>query len=210
MELTFPGLQKATREDPVLKQLQQYLEDGEKPNKEQRKGLSSMGMSYINVFNCLSMEDQLLHYTPPLVNGQMSARLICLPTKLFNAAFDWCHKDPMSRHFGMNNTYAKMSTRFYFPHMYAFISARITNCVRCIAKKTKPGKKRHVQHQELLSYFGQRVYCDVVGCLTSSMHNGKKCSYIFTRDGPDIRFSIRYPAKSGHFQLSGIRPDTGY
>ena len=28
------------------------------------------------------------------------------------------------------------------------------------------------------------------------------------RDGPDIRFSIRYPAKSGHFQLSGIWPDT--
>ena len=30
------------------------------------------------------------------------------------------------------------------------------------------------------------------------------------RDGPDIRFSILYPAKSGLFQLSGIRPDTGY
>ena len=29
-------------------------------------------------------------------------------------------------------------------------------------------------------------------------------------DGPDIRFSIRYPVKSGHFQLSGIRPVTGY
>ena len=31
-----------------------------------------------------------------------------------------------------------------------------------------------------------------------------------TRDGQDIWFSIRYLARSGHFQLSGIQPDTGY
>ena len=44
---------------------------------------------------------------------------------------------------------------------------------------------------------------------------------VFSRDGPDIRFSIRYPANSGHFsairipdiRFLNIRPDirqTGY
>ena len=32
--------------------------------------------------------------------------------------------------------------------------------------------------------------------------------WVYTRDGPDIRFSIRYPAKSGHF--SAIRYPAGY
>ena len=93
----------------------------------------------------------------------------------------------------MNNTYAKMSARFYFPHLYAFISARITNCVRCIAKRTKPGKKRHIQHQELLSYFGQRVYCDVIGRLTPSLHNGKRCPYILTMQDGFTRYLVAVP-----------------
>ena len=35
-----------------------------------------------------------------------------------------------------------------------------------------------------------------------------KFTYIESRDGPDIRFSIRYPAKSGPFSV--IRYPTGY
>ena len=50
-------------------------------DKEQRKELSSVGMSYVNVFECLTTEDQLLYYTPPKVNGQESNRLICLPPR---------------------------------------------------------------------------------------------------------------------------------
>ena len=192
-ELTHPGLQKATREDDVLHQIRDFVEKGEKPDKEQRKGLSSVGMSYVNVFECLTTEDQLLYYTPPKVNGQESNRLICLPTKMYNAAFDWCHRDPMNGHFGMNNTFAKMSDRFYFPYMYAFISARINNCVRCISKRPNVGKSNHRQHREMLSYFGQRVYCDVIGKLTPSMHNRKKCSYILTIQDGFTRYLVAVP-----------------
>ena len=41
---------------------------------------------------------------PSMVNGQVST---CLPAQLYNPAFEWCHQDPMSGHFGKNNMYAE-------------------------------------------------------------------------------------------------------
>ena len=176
--LTIEEVAQHTAQDTVLTAILQAVRAGKRPDKQDRKGLTAEGVSYVNVFEQLHEKpDQpgVLWYEPPKINGQTSTWLMCLPVTLQNTAFDGCHERPENGHFGIINTARKMQERFYFPHMYAFITARINNCLPCIQKKLKPGKKTHKMHREELSYFGQRVYIDVVGQLVQSTY--KKYSY---------------------------------
>ena len=196
--LTWEDVAEHTSQDTVLTSILESVRSGVKPDRESRKGLTAEGMSYVNVFEQLhekAAEPGVLWYEPPEVNGKKSPWLMCLPVTLQNMAFDGCHNRPENGHFGIINTARKMRERFYFPHMYAFITARINNCIPCISKKLKPPKKKHQMHREVLSYFGQRVYVDTVGQLTKSTY--KKYSYtnFLTMQDGFTRYLVAVPIK---------------
>lgn len=188
-------LHQQYKQDPTFAKLLTFLEKNTKPSKEERKTFGDIGMNYINVFECLSLKDNIIYYQLPKVNDVMRKPRICLPPSLYNLAFKLCHADSTgtSGHYGMNNTFRKMKERFYFPHMYAIISTRINNCVPCITKKPTPLKKEYVQHRELLSYFNQRVYCDVIGPLNSCSYQGKRCRLILTIQDGFTRYLVAVP-----------------
>ena len=188
-------LKRQNESDDVISRIIKYVEEKKKPDKEERKTLGSIGMCYVNVFECLSVENGILKYQAPLLNGKTQAKRLCLPVKLYNLAFEMCHADSSgtSGHFGINNTFHKMKERFYFPHMYAQISARINNCVPCITKRTSLPKGQHQHHREQLSYFNQRVYCDVVGVLTGSPYHGRTCRYLLTIQDGFTRYLVAVP-----------------
>lgn len=194
-EIRMEDLQKALADDPVTSIILKFVKSHRKPDKEQRKPLSSTGMSYVNVFECLQEEDGILYYQPPTLNGMIPPRRTCLPVKLYELAFLMCHSDPSgtSGHYGMNSTYRKMRSRFYFPQMYHYISAKINNCVPCVTKRSTLPKAEHAQHREQLSYFGQRVYCDIVGPLTPALYQGKQCKYFLTVQDGFTRYLIATP-----------------
>ena len=194
-EITQEDLQKALANDPVTSIILKFVQSHQKPDKEQRKTLSSTGTSYVNVFECLQEEDGILYYQPPTLNGIIPPRRTCLPVKLYELAFLMCHSDPSgtSGHYGMNSTYRKMRSRFYFPQMYHYISAKINNCVPCVTKRSTLPKAEHAQHREQLSYFGQRVYCDIVGPLTPALYQGKQCKYFLTVQDGFTRYLIATP-----------------
>ena len=106
-----------------------------------------------------------------------------------------CHNRPENGHFGITNTARKMQERFYFPHMYVFVTARVNNCLPCIQKRLKPGKKTHKMHREELSYFGQRVYIDVVGPLKASTYKGHKYCHFLTMQDGFTRYLVAVPIK---------------
>ena len=183
-EIGIADLRKEVANDHTLKQLLPYVKTGRKPNKEERKVLGSAGMSYVNVFELLQEEDGVLYYQAPELNGEQSRRRICLPLALLDTAFQLCHSHHMSGHQGMNRTFQQMRERFYFPQMYAYISARVNTCVNCVTKRSTMAKAGHKLHREQLSYFSQRLYVDCVGPLTGSMFQGKMCRHFVTiQDG---------------------------
>ena len=192
-EISLAQLKSMTGKDPTFVQLLPYLDKGVKPDKEERKTLGPLGMSYVNIFECLSVEDGIIYYQIPEVNEQEGNKLLCLPVQLYNPAFDLCHSHPSSGHFGMTNTFSKMKDRFYFPNMYAFVSSKINNCVPCISKRKRHPVGQHAMHREELSYFGQRVYCDIVGPLTPSKHHGKMCSNLLTIQDGFTRYLVAIP-----------------
>lgn len=194
-EITKEHMVSQTKHDPVLSRILNCVKLGEKPDKNLRKTFNETGMSYINVFECLVSDEDILYYQPPEVNGKLPPRRLCLPVSLQNLAFTMCHADPSGScgHYGMNSTFRKMKQRFYFPHMYHFIAAKVNNCIPCIAKKAHMPKPSHAQHREELSYFGQRVYTDVVGPLSGSRYNGKICRYLLTIQDGYTRYLVAIP-----------------
>ena len=133
-------LKSALEQDTVLKTIMGYVAAGIKPDKEQRKTLSATGISYVNIFECLELDEGILYYVPPMTNDEVKPRRICLPLGLLDTAFKLCHSHPSAGHFGSNKTHEKMQGKFYFPNMYAYISARIRNCVPCVTKKSTMAK----------------------------------------------------------------------
>ena len=184
-EISQAKLKQETSCDPVLSKLIPFLEKGTKPNKEERKSFFSEGIVYVNYFECLSLTDGVIYFTGPTLNGKEADKRICLPFSLQASAFRMCHADPAntSGHMGVQSTYAKMKSRFFFPHMLTYCNCLIQNCVNCIKKQPNYDKSR-IMHRETSSYFGQRVYSDIVGPLSPSTHNGKMCRHILTiQDG---------------------------
>ncbi len=194
LEVTKEALLHEYNQDQVLSKIIRFVDAGNKPDKEERKTLGSIGMSYVNVFECLSYQDGILYFQAPRLNNRQTPKRTCLPTKLYRLAFDMCHADAAgsSGHYGMNNTFIKMKERFYFPHMYALISALINNCIPCITKRSTIQKERKL-HREKLSYFNQRVYCDVVGPLNGSPYHGRNCYYILTIQDGFTRYLVAVP-----------------
>ena len=192
-EIPIEQPQQATKNDGVISQVLKYVKKKQKPNKEERKHLGRDGMCYVNLFECLLEENGLLYFQPPTVDGKITPRRLCLPTTMQKEAFNVCHQIPEAGHMGARNTYLRMKKRFYFPHLYAYISTHITNCIPCITKKSNKNKPQHQMHHETLSYFGQRIYADTVGPLTGAEFQGKVCRHFLTIQDGFTRYLVCVP-----------------
>ncbi|MGB0246440.1 MAG: reverse transcriptase domain-containing protein [Paracoccaceae bacterium] len=181
--------------DPVLNTIRTLVMEGTKPDKEGRKNLGSIGNSYVNIFECLKVHDGVLYYQDPILNGVTPPARICLPFSLQDTAFKLCHTDGIVGHFGMNKTYEKMRQRFYFPHMQAYIVAKINNCIPCFRKRSTCPKPDHKMHREVTSYFNQKVFIDFVGPLSPCRYNGVVCKYILTMLDGFTRYLVAVPVE---------------
>jgi hypothetical protein len=115
--ISLEELQQATRHDPVLGQVAKFVAAGRKPTKEERKGLTAVGMAYINIFECLEKSNGVLYYQGPAVNGIMPERRICIPLRYQELAFTLAHSSVTSGHCGMNETDKRMR-RFAFLQIF--------------------------------------------------------------------------------------------
>jgi hypothetical protein len=184
-EVTLSDVQKAVQEDGVLSKIRDYVKAKHKPDKEERKTLTRMGVGYVNIFERLSVKEGVVYYKAPEVNGIRQPNRICLPLTLQDLAFRLCHNHETMGHYGVVNTFNRMRARFHFPHMFIYVEGRVLNCINCVTKKSNRPKGTHEMHRERLSYFGQRVYTDTVKLsLSPRMFQGKLCKYILTiQDG---------------------------
>ena len=152
--LTMEQLKEATAKDRVISLMYTYVRDKHKPDKQERKTLGEVRMTYAQNFESLEAQDGVLYYRGPTVNGIMPERRICLPKVYYNLAYTMAHKDPsgISGHSGILATWRKLSKIIYFPLLYIYISGRVNNCVECVRKRLHLPKAKHKPHSEELSY----------------------------------------------------------
>ena len=193
--ITLEELAHASNTDPMMKSIIEYVKAGHKPDREERKGLQAEGMHYVNNFESLSVDEGVLYFQAPETNGEQKPKRICLPRSLQSLAFGLLHAHPMGGHYGQQSTYRRFRERFYFPGMYSYVVAMVTNCVPCVTKRSNKSKPAHAMHHEQLSYFSQRVYIDTVGELTATSYEGKTCRHFLTIMDGFSRYLVAVPVE---------------
>ena len=185
----------ATRTDYDITLVQSFVRSKTLPSKSERRRLPAMVNQLLNRFALLSVEDGLLWYSSPIVNGILPQPRVVVPSSLQDCFVAAAHVTATA-HAGVTETYNELKSRCFFPGMFDKTRIYVTNCVDCLQKFNKLGRNRHIMHKDILSYPGQRVFIDTIGPLTPCRHHGVVYRHIFTMLDGFSRFFIAVPIEN--------------
>ena len=193
--LTRMDLRAAQSQDPVLKEVERWLGQGQPPTKEEMKGKARELHQYRGIFEALKkLEDGLLVYTQSVNDYQeRKVERVLVPEECRSEVFHHSHSHPTAGHFGMDATVERAKIRFFYPGMNMDLRSQVQNCPNCLMKKTKESNRvgQHVPRNK--SYPGETVFIDLIGPYPETTEGYKYC--LTVEDG-FTRFAQVYPLKS--------------
>ena len=113
---------------------------------------------------------------------------------LHKRIFHHSHETSVNAHFGVAATRLRASERFYFPGMSAYISRRIKECGKCLAKIRKPSEKDATHHPKRAGFIGERVSLDLVGPVNPESPDGHR--FKLTAQDNFSGYSCAWPIKN--------------
>jgi transposase InsO family protein len=126
--------EKLQRDDPILRRVVEFIEQGKKPSKrEQRKlyGEAAEFRDYLNQWERLSLRNKVLH-RKRIIEGKDVWQLV-LPTAERAKAMEGLH-DKIG-HLGRTRTLDLVQARFYWPKMSRDVSEKVQKCLPCLKRK---------------------------------------------------------------------------
>ena len=190
-ELSKSSLKQMTAADPTLVVVMEYVRKGKKPDTGERWKLSHDAKKYINILECLKIQDDLLYFQTPSLNGKPGQTRLCLPDKLRKHAWLSVHSH---KHMGITKTAEELSSRFYFHNMISYVTMMNSNCVECIAKQKSYAKSTHVPYRAVYGNFNEVVYTDVMGPIQpSGWFQGRRVNHILTIQDGWTRYLVAIP-----------------
>ena len=132
--------------------------------------------------------EEIFITTQPSINPTR----ICLPFKLFNAAFDKPHSHG---HSGEKLSCKPFTQYYYIPHLALWFSIFIHDCIECQTNKHFPIKPQNISpplpFYENGTHFNYRISMDTKSPISPSSHNN---SYIFIIIDAFSHFVVTNPA----------------
>ena len=163
---THDSIKQAQRSDPTLTKVIQWVESGQRP--ESSRELSPDEKTYFNSFSRLSIVDGLLHRSWESLKGNSTASLLCIPHSLQEKTINLCHTIPMSGHYAKEKTFAKLTSRFYFPKMQQKVALYIDNCEPCLKKARNQKTLKAPLQPFVASYPNDVLQIDIIESLPSN------------------------------------------
>ena len=190
-EISKSSLRQMTQGDPTLSVVINYVLGGEKPSQNERWGLSHDVKKYINIFECLKVQDGLLYFQTPTLNNKLGQTRLCLPDKLRKHAWLSVHSN---KHMGITKTVEELCARFYFHNIKSYVTMMNLNCVECIAKQKSHAKATHIPHRAVYGGFNETIYTDTVGPIQPpGFFQGRRVNHILTIQDGWSRFLVAVP-----------------
>ena len=189
------NIKEAQQEDPILKDVRFWVQRNQKPTKQELEGKPLILKHYAQVFELLSLQNDVLYYTKEMSHIQdKPVTRIVLPERKWRAMFHEVHEDIHSGHFGERATCLKAISRFYWPGIWQWTKDQIKKCQYCISKKIKPNLKE-VVHCPITTkgFVGEVLYIDLVGPLNPTQDQHR---YILTCEDGYSRFVNAIPIKN--------------
>ena len=185
----------ATRTEYDITLVQSFVQSKTLPSKAERRCLPAMVNQLLNRFALLSVEDNLLWYSSPIVNGVLQPPRVVVPSSLQDCIVAAAHMTATA-HAGVTETYNKLKSRCFFPGMFDKTRIYVTNNVECFQKINKLGRNCHVMHREIVLYPGKRIFVDTIGPLTPCRHHGVVYKRIFKMLDGFSKFFIAAPIEN--------------
>ena len=184
-------IRRAQRDDPAVRKVIEWVKQGKKPTKEERKLESKEAQTYIQQFELLYLNHNIL-YRKTLENEStmVNQDRLCIPRGLQDKALFWAHAHPSAAHRGVTATQQRVRARFYFPGMYHKVETYVLGCHDCLQKRGAPGRADVAPHHTQRGFPGARWSVDLVGPLPRT-ENGN--CYIMTAEDIFTRWPIAVP-----------------
>ena len=181
-----------TRTDYDLNIVMSFVKEKKLPSRVERRRLPTMANQLLNRFPLLSVADELLWYTNPLIQGRLCPARVVVPSSLQGHIVAAAHSTGPA-HAGVSETYRKLQTRCYFPGMFNLTRIYVNSCVSCLQKVNKLRINNHIMHEEVLSYPMQRTYLDTIGPLSTCRFQGVTYKHILTILDGFTRYLVAIP-----------------
>ena len=184
-------IRRAQQDDPAVRKVIEWVKQGKKPTKEERKLESKEAQTYVQQYELLYLDHNVLYRkTLENENAMVNQDRLCVPRGLQDKALFWAHAHPSAAHRGVNATQQRVRARFYFPGMYHKVETYVLGCHDCLQKRGAPGRADVAPHHTQRGFPGARWSVDLVGPLPRS-ENGN--CYIMTAEDIFTRWPIAVP-----------------
>lgn len=193
-DLTHETIVAEQKSDPIISQVRGWVENKQKPTKKDLAGEDEDLKSYLQIYEALSLEKDVLIYRIQLnqITGEEAKRIV-VPRSYAQTVFYWSHSHETAGHFGINATALRAKRRFYYPGMMTDMKRMVMQCKACLAKITKVNVKRGVHVPARNGYPLETVYIDLVGPLPVTPDQYR---YILTIEDGFTRMAWAYPLKN--------------
>ena len=161
-------LQRDQSQDPVISQVQTWVETGQRPAWNAVSALDPETKALYSQWTSLSIRDGLLHRRWQTPNGHREVFQLLVPRQLRPRVLQLVHGSVGAGHFGVAKTLHRLRARFYWPRCRQDVELYVHRCDSCMAKKG-PTRKSHAPLQQFqVGAPMERVGVDILGPFPTS------------------------------------------
>ena len=185
-------IKKSQVEDPILRKIRDWVQQGHQPSKEELKGQDEETQAYAQILGSIFDDEGTLvyRYQSNRDGYQQEMRRILIPENLRQLVYHFVHCHPSAGHFGKQATVLRAIPRFYWPGMNDYLKLAVKNCADCLAKIKRVNLRNAVHYPQKSGFPGERIALDLVGPLPETVENYK---YILTIQDHFTRFVMAIP-----------------
>ena len=130
--LSRESIRAAQNQDPVVLQVEKWLETGVTPARGDLEGRERKLLSHWSQWGRLFLRDGLVFRRwKHEVTGQEIYHQICLPKSIVSQVLCALHNDPSSGHLGVSKTLEKVRRIFYWHGLREDVEMHVRRCIPC-------------------------------------------------------------------------------
>ena len=164
---------ESQKQDQVLRMVLSWLEEGEKPEKDNISSMQPELKFYWNIFDSLCLVDSVIYKKWFSDVGKKSKLLLVVPQSFHEEILKLAHNNISGGHLGVHKTVSKVKMSFFWYRLRETVRHHIRFCDTC-QKRKKPPKaiKAPVNHQAVGSPL-DRVNIDMLGKFPESVDGNR-------------------------------------
>lgn len=187
-------IRQSQQSDPVIAQLIKLKEQHtEKPPVNIVKGLTPKVKGYVQQWEQLIVEDQILFRKWHILANQVETKLFLAPESMYSNILHTAHDLPSSGHLGIKKTLDRVRTNFYWLGLKNSVTEWVKGCDLCQKKKNPSRKARAPLVQDPIMVPMEKIAMDFLGPLVETDQHNK---YILVVTDYFTKYTEAYPTKN--------------